>query len=161
MSVLLLLFRQVKPALWKAPPRPAFSLSFSSLPPHDPPTADLGARVSRGLGAEIVLSCMDDDHLADDLAHGKAVCEYRHISKAVVAQQRRQISRMIRVGTVQWVVMCACVAELIRRVARTAFAIVYMEREYAALTGLALRKIVNLDCDQDALIGLCKGGRPV
>lgn len=65
--------------------------------PADHTAGKLYPRIPGGLGVKIIRITMEDDRPADDLFHMESSCKHHHVCFSRSFQQRRQVSRMVRV----------------------------------------------------------------
>ena len=100
----------------------------------DFPTGDFCPGVASRLGSEIVRPRMDDDRFPDDLSHGEAIREKNLKGSAAITKQGRQVTGMMRMETVLWIVMALCICERITFISRALSAAMDMECEKWTLT---------------------------
>ena len=99
---------------------------------------------------EIVRFSVNDDRFADYLPHMKPPGEHFHVSFSVIAQQRRQIPRMVRMGRFAGIEMASGIC---KRLPVTIRSLMDMESEE---TGLCFGKPDNLCFHQNAILSLEK-----
>lgn len=117
---------------------------------HNDPAADLNTRIAGGLCREVICGGMDDEGTAEDIGKLEPFGVEYGIGIAVIAQKRRQISRMLRVGQMIWVIV---IAGLIKRQGAVT---VFMDMQGIELTAILhglIGKPVNFHFDQDAAEG--------
>ena len=96
---------------------------------YDLPTPDLGSCISGGLGREIILALMHDNDSPNHFLNGEPIRKHRHIRQSVIAHQRRQVSRVVGMGTIGGIVVRPGIAEWVIFCAGTTSAFVDMERK--------------------------------
>jgi len=69
-------------------------------------TSNFCAGAAGWMGRKIVGPIMDDNSSADHLIHRKAAGQKQAERKSVVSEQRRQISSMVWMFAVIWIVVC-------------------------------------------------------
>ena len=78
---------------------------------------------------------MNDYSMAYNLIYAKTISEDRLKGQSVIPKQRRQITSMMRVQAIVWIVMHTCIGKWIFAIACAGAALMNMESEYPAFTG--------------------------
>ena len=113
-------------------------------------TGDFHTRIPGGLGVEVIRFRVKDDRFADYLPHMKPPGEHFHVRFSVIAQQRRQIPRMVRMRRFAGIEMTTGIC---KRLPVTIRSLMDMESEE---TGLCFGKPDNLCFHQNAILSLEK-----
>ena len=69
---------------------------------------DLLPGIAGGLTAKIVRASVDHDGSSKNFTDAEPVCQHSHISPAAAGQQRRQIPRVLRVGSAFGIIVSPC-----------------------------------------------------
>ena len=113
-------------------------------------TGDFHTRIPGGLGVEVIRFRVKDDRFADYLPHMKPPGEHFHVRFSVIAQQRRQIPRMVRMRRFAGIEMASGVGKLLPVTIRS-----LMDMECKE-TGLCFGQSCDLRFHQNAILSLEK-----
>lgn len=104
---------------------------------------------------------MYHDRAVNDLVNGKTICEYRHKGITLITEERRQVPRVCRVGTLIGIIVSSGVRKRVFCVSGTLGAFMNMKAENGRLTGFfAVWKTFDFRSKQDAVIKLIKAHYP-
>lgn len=121
---------------------------------------DLPARVSGGLGGEVVRSLVDDDRPAHHFPQGEPVGEEDLEGVAAVAEEGGQVPGVMGVGTVPGIVVGAHVGKGVLLIPGAGVALVDVEGEDGAFAGPGGGgQAADLHGDQNPPAGLIEPGR--
>lgn len=119
--------------------------------PGNEAAGDLVSRVPCARAGEIIRLVVNDDGFSQDLAHREAIRQKGHKGKAIVAEQRRKVARVMGMPAAVRIVVGAHIRKRVRGIPGARSSLVDMKAKDSLAAGrCAMGKSPNLRIDHNA-----------